>query len=118
MPIIGVVAASVLTTVGLIAYLVLVARLALAYSQDPWLVQGGWVGVRIAGLSALCCAAVGINRVHDHFQARGPLEVAAREASSHLARGVAGYLTVWALSAGVAVLWVILAYWGAFQLGI
>ena len=36
--------------VALVAYLQAVARLALDYERNTWVVQGGWLGVRVLGI--------------------------------------------------------------------
>ncbi|OLT54000.1 prolyl oligopeptidase family serine peptidase [Cellulosimicrobium sp. CUA-896] len=53
---------AIATTVGLVVYLLAVARLALDYEKDAWVVQGGWVAVRLAGLATLVAAAQLLNR--------------------------------------------------------
>lgn len=113
---IGLAGASVLTAAGLVTYLIMIARLALEYEQDPWLVQGGWIGIRIMGLVATVFGALAINDLADRRAGRG----AGSDARTRppIATGVAAHLTAWTVPVGCVLLLVILAYWGVFQLGI
>lgn len=100
-------AGSLLTVVALVVYLVSVARLALDYERNDWVVQGGWLAVRLLGVAAVVAAVLLARRVHRLAVAREPV-------AGGLLRVVAG----WAVVVGSAVLLVVLAYWGVFQLGI
>lgn len=131
MHLVGLAGASVLTAAGLVIYLVMIARLALEYEQDPWLVQGGWLGIRAMGLIAAFFGALVINDLTDRRAARkqgtgadedravglGNGRVGA-QATPPVARGVVGHITLWTVPTGCVLLLVILAYWGVFQLGI
>jgi hypothetical protein len=95
-------------TVGaLVWYLVAVARLALGYERNGWVVQGGWIAVRVLGLAAVLAAAALVERLRQLRQARQPL-----------AHGVVGHAVLWGTCAACAALLVVLAYWGVYQLGI
>ncbi|CPU65963.1 Uncharacterised protein [Mycobacteroides abscessus] len=128
MPLVGLGVGAFATTVALVVYLVATARLALDYEKDAWVVQGGWIGVRLVGLATLVAGALLVNRAAEvrsarraHDERRGTDEaVAADEGGSVLqvARGVTPRVMLWCVIAGSTVLLVILAYWGVYQLGI
>jgi uncharacterized protein len=112
-----------------VVYLVAVARLALDYEKDAWVVQGGWVGVRLVGLATLVAAALLINRsaeVRAARRAAADLAEASgtdvvdegRAGALRVARGVTARVMLWCVLVGSALLLVILAYWGVYQLGI
>ncbi|WP_069388071.1 alpha/beta hydrolase family protein, partial [Cellulosimicrobium cellulans] len=61
-PLLALGAGALATTVGLVVYLLAVARLALDYEKDAWVVQGGWVAVRLVGLATLVAAALLLQR--------------------------------------------------------
>jgi dienelactone hydrolase len=95
-------------TVGALAwYLVAVARLALGYERNGWVVQGGWLAVRVLGLAAVVAAAAVVARLRR-----------LRESGEPLAHGVLGHAVLWGTCAACAALLVVLAYWGVYQLGI
>lgn len=100
-------AASVATVVALVWYLVAVARLALGYERNGWIVQGGWLGVRLLGLAAVAAAAAVVERMRQ-----------LRASGEPLARGVAGHAVLWGTCVACTALLVVLAYWGVYQLGI
>lgn len=100
-------ATSVGTVGALVWYLVAVARLALGYERNGWIVQGGWLGVRLLGLAAVLAAAAVVARLR-HL----------RQTGEPLARGVVGHVVLWGTCAACAALLVVLAYWGVYQLGI
>ena len=100
-------ASSVVTVLALIWYLVAIARLAMDYERNAWVVQGGWVAVRVLGVVAVLAAVLLARRVHDVHHAGTPV-----------APGVVRTLATWGVLTGSAVLLVVLAYWGVFQLGI
>lgn len=124
-PLTGLGVGALATIVGLVVYLVAVARLALDYEKDAWVVQGGWVVVRLAGLATLVAAALLINRWAEVRSARegfagslpaeGPRE---RGAAVRVAEGVTTHLMLWSVLTGATILLVVLAYWGVYQLGI
>jgi dienelactone hydrolase len=98
---------SLSTVVALVWYLVAVARLALDYEQNSVIVQGGWVGVRLLGFGAVVAGAGLLDRV------RHP-----RGDDQALATGLLARTVAWSMVVGAAVLLVVTAYWGVFQLGI
>ncbi|WP_263120479.1 acyl-CoA thioester hydrolase/BAAT C-terminal domain-containing protein [Cellulomonas sp. RIT-PI-Y] len=100
-------AASIATVVALVWYLLSVARLALDYERNGWVVQGGWLGVRLLGMVAVVAAVLVIDRMRT-----------LRRIGRPLAQGVVGHVAVWGTSVACAVLLVVLAYWGVYQLGI
>lgn len=103
----GLAVVCVLTVAALVRYLVSVARLALDYQRDTWVVQGGWVAVRALGVLAVLLGVLLARRAHD-----------ARAQGVPLAPGVVRRLAATGVLAGSAVLLVVLAYWGVFQLNI
>ena len=107
-PLVGLTLGTVLTVVALVAYLQAVARLALDYERNTWVVQGGWLGVRVLGLAAVVAGAVLVQRVR---AVRADPDV-------RVVRGVVAGVALWSLSAGAVILLVTLAYWGVYQLGI
>ncbi|MBE7701930.1 prolyl oligopeptidase family serine peptidase [Oerskovia sp. Sa1BUA8] len=118
-PLVGLAVGSVATMVGLVVYLVSVARLALDYQTDAWVVQGGWIAVRLLGLATVVAAAFIINRLADLRTAHKA--VAASPEGGVVVRpatGVGARATLWATVAGSTILLVTLAYWGVYQLGI
>jgi hypothetical protein len=95
------------TVVTLVWYLVAVVRLALDYERNSVIVQGGWVGVRLLGVAAVvACASLLELARHPH------------PGGSGVATGIWGNVVVWSVLAGAAILLVVTAYWGVFQLGI
>jgi uncharacterized protein len=99
--------ASVATVVALVWYLVAVARLALGYERNGWVVQGGWVGVRLLGLGAVVAGALVVERLRQ-----------LRRSGQPFARGVVGHVVLWGTVLASVALLVVLAYWGVYQLGI
>ncbi|RMI09321.1 alpha/beta hydrolase [Cellulomonas triticagri] len=100
-------ASTVATVVGLVFYLYGVARLALGYERNGWVVQGGWLVVRVLGLVAVAAAASVVVRLRR-----------LRAAGQPLAHGLLGHAVLWGTCAACAALLVVLAYWGVYQLGI
>ncbi|PJI93366.1 alpha/beta hydrolase family protein [Luteimicrobium subarcticum] len=125
---------SVMTLVALVVYLFAIARLAVDYSQNSVIVQGGWLGVRLLGLATLVPVAVAVNRLSDRRERRGVLgwlreRVVVDDPASHsttpgvragqpVARGVGGWALFSLLTFAVGMLLLVTAYWGVFQLGI
>lgn len=107
-PLVGLVLSTLLTLASLVAYLVSVARLALDYERNTWVVHGGWLGVRLLGLAAVVAGAVLIRRIRD----------VRAQPTARVLRGAAAGIALGGLTAGSVVLLVTLAYWGVFQLGI
>ncbi len=98
---------SVATVAALVWYLVSVARLALDYQRNGLVVQGGWVGVRVLGLVAVLTAVLLLERLR-----------AGRQDQGYLARGVVAHVVLWGTTLASAVLLVVMAYWGVYQLGL
>ncbi len=128
-PLAGLAAGAVATTVGLVVYLAAVARLALDYEKDAWVVQGGWLALRLVGLATLVAAALLVNRSADVRSARRARRAEASVAgvsavgegdavAVRVAHGVTARVMLWCVLVGSGLLLVILAYWGVYQLGI
>ena len=123
-PLTGLGTGAVATTLGLVAYLAAVARLALDYEKDALVVQGGWIGVRLLGIVAVVAAALLLNRVRDLrgsvVEHTSPVEGVSGGTRVEPARVGTVVITAgfWAIVLGAVVLLVTLAYWGAYQLGI
>ncbi|WP_249670558.1 MULTISPECIES: alpha/beta hydrolase family protein [Cellulomonas] len=98
---------TVATVGAMVWYLLAVARLALDYERNAWVVQGGWIGVRVLGVGAVLAAVLLAHRAHD-----------AREEGVPVAPGVVRRVAASGVVAASAVLLVVLAYWGVFQLNI
>lgn len=98
---------STVTVVGLVVYLILVARLALDYERNGLMVQGGWLAVRLAGLTAVAAGVLVVVRLRDLWEVRRPV-----------ANGLTGHVLLWGSCAANLLLLVVLAYWGVYQLGI
>lgn len=100
-------ALSLLTAGALVWYLLAVARLALGYERNVWIVQGGWLAVRVLGIAAVVAGVLLIERARR-----------VRESGAAIARGAVAIGSLAATVLGAAVLLVVLAYWGVYQLGI
>lgn len=98
---------ALLTIGALIWYLLAVARLALGYERNVWIVQGGWLAVRALGIGAVVAAVMLLDRVRR-----------LRDEREMIARGAIAIGSLGATLLGSAVLLVVLAYWGVYQLGI
>ncbi|MCR6690394.1 hypothetical protein [Cellulomonas sp.] len=98
---------AVATVVALVWYIFAIARLALEYEHNAWVVQGGWVAVRLLGIGVVG-AAVLLSRAVVRARTKG---VAAAPGALRVV--VLGLLVVCS-----SVLLVVLAYWGVYQLGI
>ncbi|GEL96180.1 alpha/beta hydrolase family protein [Cellulomonas composti] len=93
--------------VGLVWYIIAIARLALDYAHNDWVVKGGWIAVRLVGIVAVVAVVV-LLRASRRAGAEGvPI-------APGIVRKVAYGLVVVAAS----VLLVVAAYWGVYQLGI
>jgi dienelactone hydrolase len=127
-PLTGLAVGAVATMVGLVAYVAVVARLALDYEKDALVVQGGWIAVRLLGIVAVVAAALLLNRVRDLRGRVARSGVALRQGqeppveTARARTSRAGVLVVsagfWVTALGASALLVTLAYWGAYQLGI
>jgi len=123
---IGLAIGSVTTLVALVAYIIVVAGLALSFEQDTLRVHGGWVGVRVLGAIAVVFLALLVNRARgvrddnhcECCQGSGVgLETETGEGALVL-HGWPAHFTLWTVMMGSTVLLLWLAYWGVFQLGI
>jgi dienelactone hydrolase len=116
-PLAGLGVGAAATTVGLVAYLAVVARLAMDYQKDAVVVQGGWIAVRLLAVVAVVAAALLLNRLRD---LRGKVARAAGAEPVEAPRAGAAVVTTgfWLIVVGATALLVTLAYWGAYQLGI
>jgi len=106
------------TLVGLVVYLVAIARLAVEYERDAWVVWGGWFSVRALGIATLVAAAVLVERVLDHRAAVREASDEGAEAPRSLVVGRAARVASSATLAGTGVVVLVLAYWGVYQLGV
>lgn len=97
-------AGSVATVLLLAVYLLVVANLAQNYRTNPWVVQGGWLGLRMAGIVTVVAGAVLVSRILD----------GRRRGEQPAARGTAGEWTLATGVGGSTTLLVLLAYWGVF----
>lgn len=96
---------AILTVGGLVWYLVSIARLAMDYQRNSVVVQGGWLGVRLAGMLVVVAGVLAVRRARaGRVPDSGPGAV--RTAAS------------WTVATGGLVLLVVLAYWGVYQLGV
>lgn len=111
---------AVATAVGLVAYLLAVARLALDYEQNALVVQGGWVVVRVLGIAAVVAAAVLLLRCRAVGWRIASGGVSDTDGSGGGRRRGARVVTVgfWAVAAGTVALGLVLAHWGVYQLGV
>ena len=100
-------AGAILTVLGLVWYIVAVARLALDYQRNDLVVQGGWVVVRVLGIAVVVVGVLLLRRCRR-----------IRLAGGVPAPGIVRTSVLWAGVIGSVVLLVVLAYWGVFQLGI
>ena len=103
-PLVTMAAGSLLTLAGLVAYLLTVANLAQNYRTNTLLVQGGWLGLRLAGIASVVAGVVLVFRILDGRRL-GALPAARNEAGRWTLAGAVG---------GSVVLLVNLAYWGVF----
>lgn len=97
----------VATVAALVWYLVAVARLALGYERNAWVVQGGWIGVRLLGIAAVVAGVALLDRARR-----------LREHGDRVTTGRVAVVELWTSVVGAAVILVVLAYWGVYQLGI
>lgn len=97
-------AGCVLTLISLVVYLLAVANLAQNYRSSTFLVQGGWLGLRLLGIATVVSGVVLVFRMLDGRR-RGVVSAA---------RDAVGRWTLGTSVGGSAVLLVWLAYWGVF----
>lgn len=107
-PLAAVGAGTVAAMVALVWYLVTVAKLAVSYEQDAWVVTGGWIAERVLGIAVVVAVVVLLDRMQSVRRVPG----------ARLARGTLASLVLWLPLTGAAVLLGVLAYWGIYQLGI
>ncbi len=100
-------AGAVATVVGLIWYIVAIARLALDYAHNDWVVKGGWIAVRVLGVAVVFAAVLLFRSVRRAVLSQTPVAPGITRLTALVVAGTCS-----------AVLLVILAYWGVYQLGI
>ena len=98
---------AVATIVAFVWYILAVARLALDYSSNGWVVTGVWIGVRLVGILVVAAAVLLFRSV-----------VRNRAQGVPVAPGALRSLVFGVVVAASTVLLVVLAYWGVYQLGI
>jgi hypothetical protein len=98
---------AIATVLGLVWYIVAVARLALDYQRNDLVVQGGWIVVRVLGIAVVVVGVLLLRRCRRISLSGGVA-----------APGIVRTSVLWAGVVGSVVLLVVLAYWGVFQLGI
>ncbi|WP_284249759.1 hypothetical protein [Litorihabitans aurantiacus] len=94
--------ATAAVVVALVAYIVAVAQLALAYSGNGVVVWGGWVAVQALAVLSVWTGVRAVRRLLAHGRGRG---------RSGLVRAAGGWLAV----GGLLGVLVVSAYWGAFS---
>ncbi|MDT0165322.1 acyl-CoA thioester hydrolase/BAAT C-terminal domain-containing protein [Actinotalea sp. AC32] len=97
-------AGAVTTLVALAAYLLVVANMAQNYRTNAWVVQGGWLGVRMAGVATVVAGVVLVFRVLDGRR-RGAVPAARTAAGEWALAGAVG---------GSTMLLLLGAYFGVF----
>lgn len=102
-PLTGFAISTLAAIVGLLAYFVLVARLAVNYLQNDVIVTGGWVVIRVIAIVAIAFGLV----TRERFQHVSPLRTWSLPARiTYIATGV-----------GTCILVLLLAYWGVYPYG-
>ncbi|NTW38979.1 MAG: alpha/beta hydrolase [Cellulomonadaceae bacterium] len=104
LPLATMVTAGLLSFLGLVAYLLVVANLAQNYRTNVLVVQGGWLAVRLLALTSVVAGVVLVYRTLD----------GRRAGTTSAARSVAGRWTLGGAVLGSAVLLLLLSYWGVF----
>jgi dienelactone hydrolase len=107
-PLVAVCTGAVVTVAALVWYLFSIAKLAINYGHDVWVVTGGWLALRALGIAIVVAGVVFLDR----------LRAERRGAGVPVAGGILGSLVLWVPVAGAVLLLGILAYWGIYQLGI
>jgi len=100
-------AGAVVTTIGFVWYILAVARLALDYTSNGWVVTGSWLAIRGVGVLVVAAGCLLSRSI-----------VRARAHGVPVAPGTARKVALGASVGASAVLLVVLAYWGVYQLGI
>lgn len=95
---------AVATLLALTAYLLVVANLAQNYRTNAWVVQGGWLAVRMGGVATVVAGVVLVYRILD----------GRRRGAVPAARGTAGEWTLAGGVGGSVMLLLLLAYFGVF----
>lgn len=103
-PLVTMAAGAALTLVTLVAYLLVVANMAQNYRTSTVVVQGGWFGVRVLGLTAVVAGVVLVYRILD----------GRRRGTTSAARTRAGEWTLASAVGGSSALLLFLAYAGVF----
>ena len=96
---------AILTVAALVWYLLSIARIAMDYEHNSLVVQGGWLGLRLAGVLVVVSGVMAVRAARAgraQGESPGPVRTAA----------------TWTVTAGGLVLLVVLAYWGVYQLGV
>ncbi|GEA83861.1 alpha/beta hydrolase family protein [Cellulomonas gelida] len=97
----------VVTVVGFVWYILAIARLALDYTSNGWVVTGAWIAVRAVGILVVAAAVLLFRSI-----------VRNRASGVPVAPGAARAIALAIVVAASAILLVVLAYWGVYQLGI
>ncbi|WP_250444731.1 S9 family peptidase [Actinotalea sp. C106] len=103
-PLVAMGAGTVVTFLALVAYLLVVANMAQNYRSSTFVVQGGWLGLRMLGIATVVAGVVLIYRILD----------GRRRGSESAAQTVAGEWTLASTVVGSVLLLLSLAYWGVF----
>ena len=100
-------AGAVVTTVAFVWYILVIARLALDYSSNGLVVTGLWLAIRVVGVLVVAVACLLSRSI-------------VRNRAQHvpIAPGAARTVALVGVVGASAVLLVVLAYWGVYQLGI
>ncbi|MCV2393925.1 prolyl oligopeptidase family serine peptidase [Actinotalea sp. M2MS4P-6] len=104
LPLVVMAVSAVLSFLGFVVYLLVVANLAQNYRTSTIVVQGGWLAVRLLALASVIAGVVLAYRIKD----------GRRRSGKPAARTAGGY---WCLSGslvGSGILLVLLAYWNVF----
>jgi dienelactone hydrolase len=103
-PLISMAAGAAVSLLGLVVYLLVVANLAQNYRTSTFVVQGGWLGVRVLAIASVVGGVVLVFRVLD----------GRRRGVPSAARTVGGAWTLATAVGGSAVLLLVLGYFGVF----
>ena len=100
-------AGAVVTTVAFVWYILVIARLALDYTTNGLVVTGLWIAIRLFGVLVVATGCLLFRSI-----------VRNRAHGVPVAPGAARTVTLVGVVGASAVLLVVLAYWGVYQLGI
>ncbi|WP_317618880.1 alpha/beta hydrolase family protein [Cellulomonas palmilytica] len=98
---------AVVTTAAFVWYILVVARLALDYTSNGLVVTGLWIAIRLVGVLVVAAGCLLFRSI-----------VRNRAHAVPIAPGAARTVSLGGVVAASAVLLVVLAYWGVYQLGI